>query len=329
MIWRILGGIYLGDIAATQLADDLNQVTHVLLIVNGPVLLATDKSHLHIDIEDEPLANLMKHLPEAMKFIDLALFPDGDKLNPKKHQGAVLVHCAQAVLRSVAVIVAYLMYNYKLSYKNALYAVKRKKEDVEPNEGFAVQVEQFGAWDFKVDEDSKEYLEFLIQLSLARDPTGEELRLMKVYKPREARYTELFDLRCKRCRHTLATNDDVEPHEQPGPDLKQAKFIKTAGWKRWVVSTEEALSDCSHWFMPEPAAWMAPELESQELEGKFLCPKCEAKVGGYSWQGLRCLCGRWMVPAIHLSTAKVDKMVKLDLGAIKVEHDTVKEAKQV
>ena len=51
---------------------------------------------------------------------------------------------------------------------------------------------------------------------------------------------------------------------------------------------------------------MKQELDKAEMEGKFLCPKCSSKVGGYSWRGSRCSCGKWMVPAIHLQEAKVD-----------------------
>lgn len=322
MLWRILGNVFLGDIESILTPDELSQVTHVVSVVNGDVP-AINKPHLHIDIADDETANLLQELPRAMSFIEEALF-NGDTLNRKKHHGLVLIHCAQAVLRSVAVIVAFLMYNYKLSYTNALYAVKRRKDDVGPNLGFAMQVQLFADMDFVVDKQSQVYLEFLIQLLLAQDPTGEQLRLLQVYKPREAKYDTTFTLRCKRCRHPLAGNDDVEPHDQPGKDLKQAKFIKTAGWKRWVVLTEEASSECSHWFLPEPLEWMKSELGKSEIEGKLHCEKCEAKVGGYSWQGLRCLCGRWMVPAIHLNSAKVDQIGTVNLDGIRVQHESAK-----
>ncbi|CAI4383767.1 BAF_collapsed_G0031230.mRNA.1.CDS.1 [Saccharomyces cerevisiae] len=53
---------------------------------------------------------------------------------------------------------------------------------------------------------------------------------------------------------------------------------------------------------------MQPELQGkQELEGKFSCPGCSSKVGGYNWKGSRCSCGKWVIPAIHLQTSKVDQ----------------------
>lgn len=319
MIYRILGNIFLGDLEAFSDGTDLSHVNHFLLVLDGPApsYPALAEDHKQLEVLDEESANLLEHLPEAMEYIDKALFPLGVK--QKKHEGSVLVHCVAGVLRLVAVIVAYLMYHYKLTYSQALYAVKRRKENVEPNPGFKKQVELFAEMDFKVDFESDAYKQFVIDLELERDPTGSSLRQLGLFKPRTRGTTSKFELRCKRCRYVVATNENVEPHDPPGLDLKQSQFMKVAGYRRRVVATEEALDDCSHWFLPEPVRWMKDELDKLELEGKFLCPKCEAKVGGYLWQGSRCLCGRWMIPAIHLATAKVDSIATLDLSH-RVQH---------
>lgn len=58
----------------------------------------------------------------------------------------------------------------------------------------------------------------------------------------------------------------------------------------------------------EPALWMKTELEKGQLDGKFNCPKCQAKVGSYSWQGSKCSCGKWVTPAIELQRARVDEV---------------------
>jgi len=53
---------------------------------------------------------------------------------------------------------------------------------------------------------------------------------------------------------------------------------------------------------------MRPELEKGNLDGRLECPKCKANVGKYAWQGMRCSCGSWQVPAITLAKAKIDEV---------------------
>lgn len=57
---------------------------------------------------------------------------------------------------------------------------------------------------------------------------------------------------------------------------------------------------------------MRPELEKGEVEGRLECPnlKCKANVGKYAWQGMRCNCGEWIVPAISLSKGRIDEAKK-------------------
>ena len=114
-------------------------------------------------------------------------------------------------------------------------------------------------------------------------------------------------LRCKRCRQVLALSSQIETHEPPEADSRQAQFIKTAPNSRRIIDVKPASPSCSHYFLTEPLNWMKDELQGKgELDGKFQCPKCNSKVGGYSWKGTRCSCGRWMIPALHVQTAKVD-----------------------
>jgi dual specificity phosphatase 12 len=59
---------------------------------------------------------------------------------------------------------------------------------------------------------------------------------------------------------------------------------------------------------------MRPELEQGKLEGRIECPKCNTNVGKYSWKGMRCSCGAWVVPAISLARAKVDETKSIRSG---------------
>ena len=55
---------------------------------------------------------------------------------------------------------------------------------------------------------------------------------------------------------------------------------------------------------------MRPELEQGKLDGRLECPnaRCAANVGKYAWQGMRCSCGKWIVPGISLARARVDEV---------------------
>jgi dual specificity phosphatase 12 len=55
---------------------------------------------------------------------------------------------------------------------------------------------------------------------------------------------------------------------------------------------------------------MRPTLSESLLSGRLECPnpKCEAQVGRYAWQGMRCSCGIWVCPAFSLQKGRVDEV---------------------
>lgn len=57
--------------------------------------------------------------------------------------GTVLVHCAQGVSRSAAVLVGYLMHHTRISYTEALAKAQQARSVVNPNEGFVLQLRKF------------------------------------------------------------------------------------------------------------------------------------------------------------------------------------------
>lgn len=53
----------------------------------------------------------------------------------------------------------------------------------------------------------------------------------------------------------------------------------------------------------------APEFlvtNGEEQEGKIYCPKCAARIGAWSWVGIRCSCKEWIAPAFQFVTSKID-----------------------
>ncbi|CAI5756022.1 unnamed protein product [Candida verbasci] len=306
MIYRILGVLYLSSIKPIIEELDLAKeykITHILSILPGSIneTYFSNYTWKQIEITDEETTNIIPYLEDCITFIDSAFINE----NP----GNVLVHCAQGVSRSVIVIMAYLMKRYKLTLDQSLYAVKRKCSDAEPNSSFIKQLEMFANMGFKLDESNEEYKRFLINISMKLDPTGKQVRDLIMERQTNDESKDMnsnFELRCKRCRQILANQSNMETHEIPTQESKQSKFTKTAPNSRRIISIQNASNKCSHYFLKEPVKWMQSELEKSQLEGKFQCPKCGSKVGGYNWQGSRCSCGKWMVPATHLQEAKVD-----------------------
>lgn len=54
------------------------------------------------------------------------------------------MHCAQGVSRSASILIGYLMAREQLSYEDALAQLQAVRPQVQPNAGFALQLQEFG-----------------------------------------------------------------------------------------------------------------------------------------------------------------------------------------
>ena len=314
MVYRILGGLYLSSIEPLYKQEDLHAhygIGHLLSVMKGDVDEQWRNQYelKQIEVDDEETENIVQYFEDTNKFIESGLFCGAESEQDKKrHLGGVLVHCAQGISRSATVVTAYLMWKYGLNYGQAFHAVQRKKNDVSPNEGFVRQLKLYADLHCCVNTEQQPYRQFLAELALRKDPSGGLVREMDFfgYKTQENNAKEK-ELRCRRCRQIVAYDLQLESHQPPESGSRQSQFTKVAPFSKRIVSTQEAAKTCTHFFLKEPLNWMA-EQGMTELEGKFYCPKCETKIGGYSWRGSRCSCGKWMVPAVHLQSAKVDEM---------------------
>ncbi|AGO13439.1 AaceriACL102Wp [[Ashbya] aceris (nom. inval.)] len=330
-VTRILGGIYVGSVRPianhTPLKGMFN-ITHILSVLKYTVIpeyiVRKGYTLKNIAIDDDESTDILQYINESNRFIDQCLFPHEEEYDPrkvdfrkKKQHGSVYIHCQAGVSRSVAFTVAYLMYRYGLDLKSSLHAVKRKRPQAQPNDGFMEQLhifEQMGGQ--YVDTALPIYRQWVLKASLQADPTGSDiLAKEETYRgdseeDLQSLSTEdrsrLTMLRCKKCRQRLALSTAFIKHEPPSAESSEGHFIRRAAGSRRIIDIQESQDQCSHFFV-EPLNWMKAELQGkQELEGKFSCPNCTQKVGGYNWKGSRCSCGKWMIPAIHLQAAKVD-----------------------
>jgi len=87
--------------------------------------------HAVVAINDAPSESILDHLEDALTFLDDCL---------AKPAGAVLVHCAAGVSRSVSVVVAYLITRRKMKLEDALDKVKALRPIAFPNRGFMQQL---------------------------------------------------------------------------------------------------------------------------------------------------------------------------------------------
>lgn len=328
---RILGNIYISGVQPIVDHAPLKAqygITHILSVLRLNIipeyLVRKGYTLKNIGIDDTETTDLLEHLGETNKFFDEALFPNELEYDPKKvdfrkkpQRGGILCHCQAGISRSTSVVAAYLMYRYGLSLDQALHAISRRRAGTQPNDNFIAQLrlyEQMGAPRAVDCANDKLYKVWKLEnMSLQDDfeigdkfykgDADEDNELQQLGK--DAR-DDVTVVRCKKCRHRLALSTSFIPHTPPSRDSSESHFIRKAANSNRVIDIQESQSTCSHYFM-EPLRWMEPELSKQELEGKLACPNCEMKVGAYNWKGSRCSCGKWVIPAIHLQTNRVDQ----------------------
>ncbi|EDO15822.1 hypothetical protein Kpol_1057p10 [Vanderwaltozyma polyspora DSM 70294] len=330
---RILGGIYVGSIDPivkhTPLHAEYN-ITHILSVIKFQVipeyLIRKNYTLKNIPIDDDDYTDILQYFNETNTFIDNCLFPDEPEYSPelvdfkkKPQKGALYIHCQAGMSRSVAFTVAYLMYRYGFDLKTSLHAVKRKRASAQPNDNFIEQLKLFEEMGGRyVSLDHPIYKQWKLTNSVKLDPTGNDIladdNMFREDEEKDLDKMSPEDMesvtvaRCKMCRKHLAMSTSFIKHEPPSKESSEGHFIRRAAGSRRIIGIQDSQAICSHYFV-EPLNWMKEELQGkQELEGKFLCPGCSSKVGGYNWKGSRCSCGKWVIPAIHLQSNKVDNV---------------------
>lgn len=139
--------------------------------------------------------------------------------------------------------------------------------------------------------------------------------------------------RCRKCRRIIATKNNLITHtpatseNDPGPiKTKHVTFSESSSDESKIGSKElpermnalcmdsndekssgcESQERCKEILFIEPLAWML-EVIGKQTQGKLNCPKCQSKLGNFTWiNGCNCPCGKNVAPAFYLVPSKVE-----------------------
>lgn len=144
--------------------------------------------------------------------------------------------------------------------------------------------------------------------------------------------------RCKKCRRVIAAKTNLITHtpatnvkrkesqlssnkneppvdsELNTPDddrvraigANEPNLLERMASKLYIGSKEcEPSPRCTEIIFIEPLAWMTDI--SKQTQGKLNCPKCQSKLGNFTWiNSCNCPCGKNVSPAFYLIPSKVE-----------------------
>ena len=127
---KITDKIYLGSKEGLNETDYLKKenINNVLSVFDIEPL-NNNINHKIIKLGDLYCENIIKYFKECIEFIE-----QSDK---------IFIHCDCGISRSSAIVIAYLMYKYKLNFKDAYLYIKRIRPEIDPNNGFRKQLNIF------------------------------------------------------------------------------------------------------------------------------------------------------------------------------------------
>ncbi|XP_044749193.1 serine/threonine/tyrosine-interacting protein-like [Coccinella septempunctata] len=140
---EIVPGLFLGPYSSAlkQYQSNLLEqgITHIVCVRDSSEAhfiypqMTDNYTYLTLDIVDSEFEGILKHIPVVTKFINTA----------RNRHGKVLVHGNTGISRSAALVLGYVMKTYNYSYTQALRLVKQKRGCVNPNPGFASQLNEY------------------------------------------------------------------------------------------------------------------------------------------------------------------------------------------
>ncbi|XP_043276135.1 dual specificity protein phosphatase MPK-4 [Venturia canescens] len=314
-------GLFLGNLTAATDVEWLKEakITHILTVDSCPlprkIQLLPNLTLKYIQITDMPREDFLTYFEDSYQFIDYALAGGG----------RVLVHCYFGVSRSSTLVIAYTMKKYEMTFSVAHDLVKSKRRFVSPNAGFMAQLKLYEDMGCSIDNTNVQFKMYRLQIAAdmvrkARILPGSCVDLIKADPALTTVRPEPTVYRCKKCRRIVASASNVLPHSprerqiwrhvstkrrDKSPKPAKITLPETTKPEEHKADTSATPELCNKTYFIEPLAWM-PDIV-HNLEGKLNCPKCDAKLGSFSWiSGCQCPCGTKIAPAFYLVPSKVD-----------------------
>ena len=130
---KITDKIYLGGLEGLKENDYFKKenINSILSITNDLPKTDLDKSinHKIIDIGDLYSENIIKYFKECIEFIE--------------NNGKIFIHCTCGVSRSASIVIAYLMWKTHSPFNETYLFVKKRRPEIDPNNGFRKQLNIF------------------------------------------------------------------------------------------------------------------------------------------------------------------------------------------
>ena len=130
---KITDKIYLGDLEGSQEYDYFmkEKINNDLSVIDNPPKYSNDKNinHKIVNIDDLFCESIIKYFKECIEFIDKA-----DK---------VYIHCTCGVSGSATIVLAYLMWKTHSDFNKVYSFVKKRRPEIDPNNGFRKQLNIF------------------------------------------------------------------------------------------------------------------------------------------------------------------------------------------
>ncbi|XP_054166274.1 uncharacterized protein DDB_G0280205-like [Oppia nitens] len=131
----IIPGLLIGsqDVAQDKTTLDNYEVTHILNLAYGvDNAFEDDYNYKKLEILDLPETDITVYFDDCFEYID-----EG------RRYGNCLVHCNAGVSRSCAICCAYLMAKEKMTFTDALNAIREARPFSRPNDGFVKQLQEY------------------------------------------------------------------------------------------------------------------------------------------------------------------------------------------
>lgn len=216
---EVTPGLWIGDLASAFNVENLkaHNIFSILSAMRGRITINETFIRHQILLDDTEDADVLRHLLPSIHFIQAEM---------SKGRG-VLVHCHGGISRSATIVAAYLMYTLNLDPEAALEMIRKVRPNIEPNQGFSRQLEIFHQARFKISRRDKTtrmfYMERALEEVLNGDGSMPETDMFAKYPYTPSDSTPNTPggprrrIRCKMCRHELATREHMLDHGQLGP----------------------------------------------------------------------------------------------------------------